>query len=134
MKFWWCLKISPKAHQILDICTSALWSHGRNLSFGFWGDLKTPKFHSEINWPLGLKKSNLHVIRPFSNLLWRDRRKQIQPVTFPLCKYAHCTGRAIKHCYFWFYVPSKKFFLTIKCTSTDVIRQRELKSILDLFE
>ena len=54
-----------------------------------------------------LKKSNLHVIRPFSNLLWRDRRKQIQPVTFPLCKYAHCTGRAIKHCHFWFYVPSR---------------------------
>ena len=32
------------------------------------------------------------------------------------------------------FMSLQKIFLTIKCTSTDVIRQRELKSILDLFE
>ena len=41
MKFW-CLQISQKANQILDIF----------LPYEARADLKTPKFHSEINWPL----------------------------------------------------------------------------------
>ena len=27
---------------------------------GFWGNLKTPKFHSEINWPLVEMKGESH--------------------------------------------------------------------------
>ena len=52
MKFW-CLQISHKANQILDrfLPYEARQKSVKNL-VGFLGDLKTPKFHSEINWPL----------------------------------------------------------------------------------
>ena len=50
MKFW-CLQISQKNNQILDrfLPYDARAEIFQNL-VGFLGDLKTPKFHSEINW------------------------------------------------------------------------------------
>ena len=53
MKFW-CLQISPKANQILDrfLPYEMLGEKYVKHLVGFLGDLKTPKFHSEVNWPL----------------------------------------------------------------------------------
>ena len=55
MKFW-CLQISQKAIQILDRFLMLGQKSVKSL-VGFWGDLKTRKFHSETNWPLGLPKT-----------------------------------------------------------------------------
>ena len=54
MKFW-CLQISQKGNQILG---RFLQKSVKNL-VGFLGDLKTPKIHSEINWPLKTRKNLL---------------------------------------------------------------------------
>ena len=50
MKFW-CFQISQKANQILDRFLPNE-ARAEICQIVFFGDFKTPKFHSEINWPL----------------------------------------------------------------------------------
>ena len=63
MKFW-CFQISQKANQILDrFCPMMLGKKSVKQLVGFLGDLKTPKFHSEIKWPLELVFQWLYQIK-----------------------------------------------------------------------
>ena len=50
---FWCLQISQNANQILDnFLPYEARAEIRQYLIGFLGDLKAPKNHSEINWPL----------------------------------------------------------------------------------
>ena len=53
MKFW-CLQISKKPTKFLTVFSRNFIAIGqKSVKKGsLFGDLKTPKFHSEINWPL----------------------------------------------------------------------------------
>ena len=42
---------------LTDFCPSFIWQKSVWNLVGFLGDLKTPKFHSEINWPLSLTQN-----------------------------------------------------------------------------
>ena len=59
MKFWF-LQISQKANQILsDFCPSFLGQKSGKYLVGFLGDLKAPKIHFEISWPLEAKDQKI---------------------------------------------------------------------------
>ena len=66
MKFW-CLQSSQKVNQILDrfLPYEAIMKLGqksvKNL-VGFLGALETPKFHSEINWPLAQNQPKSQIL------------------------------------------------------------------------
>ena len=73
MKFW-CLQISPKANQILDrfLPYEARTEICQKFGWRFLGDLKTPKFHSEINWPLRTYCPNMYTLCLWVSLdIWK---------------------------------------------------------------
>ena len=56
MKFW-CLQISKKANQPMKLGQKSV-----KYLVGFLGALKTPKFHSEINWPLAQNQPKFQIL------------------------------------------------------------------------